>query len=64
MYVDNITLTADSEYGYHYFINYTDFNDGGKCKAMAGLISYDDIDKVLLDVIVKIQKIEEEEENE
>lgn len=48
MYVDNITLTADSEYGYHYFINYTDFKDSGKHKVSTDLISYDDINKVIV----------------
>ena len=56
MYVDNITLTADSEYGYHYFINYTDFKDGNKHKVSTGLISYDDIDKVLLELILILEK--------
>lgn len=56
MYVDNITLTADSEYGFHYFINYTDFKDNGKHKVSTDLINYDDINKVLLELILILEK--------
>ena len=52
MIVHNITITMDSDSGYNVFVNY---EDDGVCKGYGLTLSYNDIEKILLDVILDIK---------
>lgn len=65
MSIDNITITSDSEIGYHIYMYYTDFRVGCEHKeCICYWSSADNIENVIANLLVKIVKLNKEEENE
>jgi hypothetical protein len=59
--IDNISITIDSEYGYHVYIYYTDLRVGKyNEKCIYEWTSCENIENIFMQVLEKISKIREE----